>query len=147
MGYYKDHPFVAGAKVLVRRHTMYGDGVTNVWIKSVDKVYKNGNFTLSGDLQRQQYYASPPNSLSKTWKAYPTGDYRGRVYVELLTEETRSAAEKEESDYKRLLAFDDARTGVSRMSRSAADDELIDATIKAWDDYEKRCAAREKLAL
>lgn len=57
-------PFVAGARVAVE--SRYAGGYREAF---VDRVYKNGNFTLKGDDSRQQWR---PNS----WREYGTDNIR-----------------------------------------------------------------------
>jgi hypothetical protein len=78
-------PFVPGATVAVSR----GQGRDREYYSKrvVEKVYKNGNFTLQGD--RQQYRPScwashrreEDGSYKNIWRAEPTGESRTyRVY-------------------------------------------------------------------
>lgn len=51
----------------------------------VDKVYKNGNFTLKGDTQ--QWRPQQPHNFSRFWKAQQTGQYGWRAPALMLWDE------------------------------------------------------------
>ena len=127
-----ESPFIAGVRVAVRQ------GDYEKWHeKFIDKVHKNGNFTLRGDKQQWK-----PNSSSwsgaVTWAAFQTGDTRwNRARVEVWSEKTdednRGVARKQ-----RYIAL---RKRFERVHESELTDSMLDAIEAALPVLEKERAA------
>jgi hypothetical protein len=65
-----DSPFIVGARVAMRSH----DG--EIWREHfVEKVYKNGNFTLRGDKQQWRAICARWGDDNVSWDAWRTGDH------------------------------------------------------------------------
>lgn len=143
-----EHPFQPGVGVILRRSGLYSSTIDRVDMRTVEKVYKNGNFVLKGDAQRQQYYARRATWKSDApWCAYRTGDhYDGSMTLELLTPETRSKAEAEVREHRRQVAFREASQAIYGLGREGADAKLMADVTKAWRDFEARQAAEAKAA-
>lgn len=97
-------PFVPGARVAMQsRPSDYKEVF-------VDKVYKNGNFTLRGDKSRQQW--RPTRYLGRQredgtyevrWSATPTGDYYyGRPTLEIWDATTDARISAAIAETKRI---------------------------------------------
>lgn len=121
-----DHPFQPGTRVAIRSYAGYREAF-------VEKVYKNGNFTLRG-ASKQQWRASSSagyGDRSIRWTACKTGPYSyDRDIVLLWNEET----EREIQEAKSLKNRRDRLHVVQSKVEKLRAEHVSDATLTAFEE-------------
>lgn len=122
-----DHPFKPGTRVA---YCQYRDG--DYVEKFVDKVHKNGRFTLRGSPQQWR-----PSRWGAQWSASETGDNWSRAYVKLWDEST----DKEISE---CIALQQKRDRILKARRKLENLRPGDITDEALEAVERALFPKEE---
>lgn len=125
-----ENPFVPGAEVLMVRSLHGGRGYVNSYRATIEKVYKNGNFTITGDKGRQQYRPSCGGFGHPEWRATRTGSRGfsplGSIVFPLNAETERRVADERAKDAL-FVRWDRASDTLRRVRRDDATASFLDA--------------------
>lgn len=121
----ENSPFVPGARVAIvtgRHEPTYREGF-------VEKVHKNGNFTLKGDANRQQYRPSRSCfSDDKSWSANATGERSWNAsHIEIWNEATDKKIAEGIARTSRRTRLRHLQHAFERVKVENATDAMLDA--------------------
>jgi len=119
-----EHPFKPGVRVVIKRHTGYRDSPIYYRESTVDKVRKDGRFTVNG-LDGQW---TPSTMHRPRWTAYRRGD-QNTVYLRDKAMEQELLAAR--ATRIRETKFYDALKALNEVRRNRITDQLAAALENA----------------
>lgn len=106
------NPFIAGARVAISDR-WNRDALTEGF---VEKVYKNGRFTLRGSSQQWRPYSPGTYSENKhEWRAHETGDGFAKGVLTIWNEHTNADLTAKLSRHQHSVRWQEVRLRVDRL--------------------------------